>query len=445
MNRMQELRDLLAASSSAITQIRAKAKSEERDLSEDEMAVIETHLDSTDATKADIEKLEATQARVDALDARALGATEYLQSSQGRKSEPDALDIEVGKDRREDDPKHGFKSGGYFLQAVKNAGLYGGVVDDNLAFHAAATTFGSTQSGEDGGFLVPPEFNNLINSHILDAGSFLEMTSQTLVSGNSMTFRKDETTPWGSDGIRCTWEDEAATATQTKPLVGKNVMTLNKLLALVPVTDELLEDAVALESHITERMGRSIQWKTNDSLVNGTGAGQPLGFMNASALVTVAKESGQTADTINTENIANMFARMPQESMGRAVWIINPDAFPQIITLVISSHAIWTPQSAGLQGAPAGSLMGRPIIMSQSAQTLGDLGDIALVDWGSYHTLLKSGGVRVATSIHLFFDSEQTAFRASFRLDGQPWLASSITPNNGSNNLSPFVTLAARA
>ena len=41
------------------------------------------------------------------------------------------------------------------------------------------------------------------------------------------------------------------------------------------------------------------------------------------------------------------------------------------------------------------------------------------------------------------FNQDVTAFRVTERVDGRPWLASSITPYNGSSNkLSPFVKLA---
>ena len=48
-------------------------------------------------------------------------------------------------------------------------------------------------------------------------------------------------------------------------------------------------------------------------------------------------------------------------------------------------------------------------------------------------------------SMHLRFDYAETCFRFMFAVDGQPWLASAITPFKGSNDVSPFVALAARA
>ena len=41
-----------------------------------------------------------------------------------------------------------------------------------------------------------------------------------------MAFPKDETTPWGTNGIRAYWQGEAATALPTKPVLGLATLRL---------------------------------------------------------------------------------------------------------------------------------------------------------------------------------------------------------------------------
>jgi len=43
--------------------------------------------------------------------------------------------------------------------------------------------------------------------------------------------------------------------------------------------------------------------------------------------------------------------------------------------------------------------------------------------------------------MHLSFNTDETAFRAVMRNDGQPWWKSTLTPKFDTNTLSPFVTL----
>ena len=56
-------------------------------------------------------------------------------------------------------------------------------------------------------------------------------------------------------------------------------------------------------------------FKIDDAILRGTGAGQPLGILKSGALVTVAKESGQT-DKITVENLVKMWSRLWSRSRG---------------------------------------------------------------------------------------------------------------------------------
>ena len=98
----------------------------------------------------------------------------------------------------------------------------------------------------------------------------------------------------------------------------------------------------------------------------------------------------------------------------------------------------------GLSNNPYGTLFGRPVIPHQVCETVGDVFDIGFVDLSQYLALIKAGGLKSQTSIHLWFDQDLTAFKFTLRIGGQPWWASSVASRDGSFALSPFVTLAAR-
>lgn len=355
---------------------------------------------------------------------------------------PDDAVITGGQPRVAHDPKRGFKSFGEFATAVANVGLNRGF-DERLNIAAAAPgTYGNEASGADGGFAVPPEYGREIWQMSLEEDSFLPMTDNMPITGNSMVFPSDETTPWGTDGVRAYWENEAAAATQTKPKLNPNTMRLKKLMALVPVSDELLSDASGLPAYLNRKVAESIRWKTNDAIINGDGVGKPLGILEAGALVTQAKKSGQAADTIVAENVVNMFARLINP--GRGVWLVNPDAYPQLPLMTIGDQPVYIAPN-GLQSAPGGTLLGRPVILTDVCKTLGDLGDIQFVNFSMYRTLTKAGGIETATSMHLYFDAAATAFRSIFRIDGQPVLKDAVTPPNSAKTRSGYVTLAERA
>jgi len=331
-----------------------------------------------------------------------------------------------------------------FVGAVLDAGHpHAPRVDDRLLITGAVpSTWGQEAVGADGGFTVPSEFMDEIFGHALEKDSLLPFCRRIPISGNAISIPVSEVAPWASTGIRSFWDGEGQVLSQTKPALEQRELRLRKLVALVPVTDELLEDSTALAAWLPMELGNASRWKVNDAIVNGNGTGQPQGFINSGAIVEQAAEAGQTADTIVAANVAKMYARCTSPSTG--IWIIHPDSFHQLPLMVIGDQPVWLPQQ-NAQQAPAGLLLGRPIILSDTCQTLGDAGDLYFSDLMSYAVAEKSDGPRLATSAHLWFDYGMTAFRLTLRIDGKSLIRAAVTPPNSSVTRSPFVRLAARA
>ena len=451
----RERQEELVADSQAIL---ARADAEKRDLDTEEAKQIDDNTAEFDRLKADIDRRE-----------RAIAQASELRASAGRRTVPDAeaFDDDTGgrpqaraersraSETVSERPRaqvlgptarqsatFGFRHFGEFVAAVKAAGVRGGETDGRL-MAATASTYGNEGSGADGGFAVPPEYRATIMERALGQDSLFSRCDQMTASGNSMTYPSDSTTPWGSDGIQAYWESEASAMTQTKPKLGDNTIRLHKLAALVPVTEELLEDAPAMGSYVARKAAEKIDFKISNAIVRGNGVGQPLGFLNSGALVTQAAESGQTADTIVAANVLKMFSCMPIQSRQTAVWLIHPDAEPQLPLMTVGQMPVYMPPG-GLSNSQYGMLLGRPVIPHQVCETVGDVGDIMLVDFSQYLALVKAGGVKSQTSIHLWFDQDLTAFKFTLRMGGQPWWNSTVAARDGSQVSSPFVALAAR-
>ncbi|MDR8400106.1 phage major capsid protein [Paraburkholderia sp. USG1] len=429
----KQLRELQARKAKHVTAMRAitdKAASEGRDLTDDEVA-------SFDAERTGLERTAAAISREEALIEAERSAGVVI---------PEGAHITVSENI-ENDTRRGFQSFGEFAMAVRAGSQRNGSIDQRLVIGAAAPgagTYANEAAGTDGGFLIPPAFSSDIFTLSLEDDALLPMTDNIEVGGNGMTFPKDETTPWGTDGVRAYWQAEASQANATKPKLGVSTLRLHKLMALTPVTDELLSDANALESYLPGLMARSIRWKTNEAILFGTGAGQPEGAFNGSAAVVQAKDAGQATKTVTLGNVSNMIARLTPGSFPKSVWMITPDALPSLFGLTLGNYPIYLPISQGAQGSPYGTLMGRPIMVSQHAAAFSAQGDISLLDLSYYRTITKAGGVQTATSMHLYFDADATAFRAIFRVDGQPKIVNPIAQAKGANTLSPFIQLGAR-
>lgn len=338
---------------------------------------------------------------------------------------------------------YGFHSIGEFAAAVFNAGNRGApVVDPRL--NAAPTNFheGGGASGE--GYMLPVQYRDEIWEAVAQTDDLLNTVDLEPTSARQVDMIKDESTPWGSSGVQAYWRAEAAQMTASKLDTDGTSVTLHELYAFVLATEELMSDAPRLNARIQRKAPQAISWKASDAVVYGTGAGQPLGWMNSSALVSVAKESGQSADTLEAMNVLKMYSRLMVVPGDNPYWLTNRDVVPQLATMTIGDKPIWMPPN-GLISAPGGFLLGLPVRFSEHAKTLGDKGDLQLVSPKGYYAARRTQGIEYAESIHLFFDYNIKAFRFIFRIGGQPHLSAAISPANGSNTKSHFVVLDERA
>jgi len=444
--------------------ILARAETEGRDLTAAEQTEIEGLTTEFDGLERQItlrERVSAAAGRLDAPRGRQAGADpiegdyEVVPSAAVQPASRPPMTAQPtarvpAAPRATANGTFGFRNMGEFARSVRMANpSFGGQADQRLIRNAAASTYASEGIGQDGGFLVPPDFQTEIMSRVFGEDSLIGRTRRMRSTSNSITVPVDTTTPWGSTGVRSYWTAEGATKTQSKPSFENATVKAHTLATLVPVTEELLEDAPALDGYLRMATPRQMDFTISNSLIRGTGSGQPLGILNAGGLVTVAAEGGQSADTIVAMNIAKMYARMPVSSRQTAVWIMHPDAEPQLIGMTIGNQPVYMP-AGGMSQAPYGTLLGRPILPHQVAETLGDLGDIMFIDFNEYMSLTKIGGgrdqngMRTDVSIHLWFDQDLVAYRFTIRVGGQPIWNSTIGQRDGTNVQSPYVTLAAR-
>ena len=353
-----------------------------------------------------------------------------------------------------------FETFGEFLQAVAAAGRGDGRnADPRLLFEAVASGTNVSFPSE-GGFLVQQDFATEIIKRAYEIGEILSRVRKVPVSGNGLKVNAiDESSRvngsrWG--GVQAFWANEADAATKSKPKWRQMDLNLHKLIALGYATEELLADAAAIEATFFQAFGEEIQFKAEDAIVNGTGAGQPLGLLTSGSLVSVAKETSQVAATFVSENAHKMWARMWSRSRKNAVWIYNQDLDPQLFQLNIKVKNVAGAENvggfayvgfkmAGSDGNPGPfhMLMGRQMIPVEYCATLGTKGDIILCDFTQY--LLIDKTPRQAVSMHVRFLNDEQTFRLTYRVDGQPIWNKPLTPFKGTNTLSPFITLDVRS
>lgn len=355
---------------------------------------------------------------------------------------------------QDDDGKGGFKSLGHFAHDIWKVGRNGQNVSETLAKWCEKVA-GHAEEGDNsqGGYLTPTTFRATLLQKQLEESVVQNATMVPMETNTVSIPYINETTHVGSvhGGITPARTVEMGQKTATKPTFGLLTLQLRKITGLVFVTDELMEDsAISMEPLMNKLFTDAINFQADDDYLFGTGVGMSLGAFVAPCTIAQAIEPLQPAATVVAMNIVNMWSRLNPRSAGRAVWLCNMGVFPQLATMGIAVGAgggpVFMPAN-GLAGSPYASLMGRPLIITEHMQALGTQGDIGLADFSEYLIGQKAGGgVATATSIHLRFDYDETAFRFVLRTDGQPWWPAPMTPLRGGagQTYSPFVVLAAR-
>jgi len=303
----------------------------------------------------------------------------------------------------------------------------------------------------DGGFLVPERLRAQLMQIALETAVMRPRATVVPMDSARVPFPCiDVTTNANSvfGGMIGYWTEESGTLQDTSARFSRVVLDAKKLTGYSVVPNELITDSIISFAALIESLWpRAISWYEDVAFIVGTGVGEPLGILDAgnTALVAQAAEAGQLPDTVVLENIVRMYARMLPASLNQAVWLVAPNVLPQLFTMALNvgtgGSAVMLTNAAG--PAPM-TILGRPVIVTEKARTVGDQGDIAFVDL-SYYLIGDRQAMSAASSTDFRFSTDQTAFRIIQRVDGRPWIQSAITPQNGAaDTLSPFVALAAR-
>ncbi len=432
---LEELRRRRAAARDANRALIEAARAAGRDLSDEERSQFDARMAEIRSLSADIDRAKAFEA-----DERAAGRP------QREPTLPNPATPPPGETQR-------FASFGEQLRAVAVAAVSDGRQVDRRLIEERAPSGANEGVPTDGGFLVQSDFSTELLRRSYATGQVISRARRIPISSGANSLKinginetsRANGSRWG--GVQSYWAAEADTATASRPKFRQVELNLNKLLGFFYTTDELLADAAALEEIGMLAFSDEFGFKLDDAAVRGPGAGTPLGILNSPSLVTVAKEGGQAAATIVYENLVKMWSRMWAASRPNAVWFINQDIEPQLFTmgLIVGTGGapVYLPPG-GLSATPYGTLFGRPVVPIEQCSTLGTVGDIILADMSQY-VAAEKGGMQSAASIHVRFLYDESCFRFTMRVDGQPLWNSALTPANGSNTLSPFVALATRS
>ena len=324
-----------------------------------------------------------------------------------------------------------YKNLGSFLKAVRG---------HNVKYRACPPEGSNETTDDEGGYLVDQAFSrNLITRMAQNGVLTTNMDRVPIGAGyNGLKFNglMDYDRRDGHHAVNVYRIGEACLKTKSIPKFERQSVDLEKLVGLYYATDELLQDEPALEAMVGSWFGKEFAYKMDYEAMNGAGTTELLGLLNSAALVTLKRN---TAGAVDANDVARMYSRMYPPSIGRAEWFVSSSVLPQLIGMTIGQQPVWLPPG-GLSVAPYGTLFGRPIRICEVSPLLGSQGDIGFFDMSEY-LLIEKGGVQAASSIHVRFVYDETAFRFVLRNNGLPKWSRSIYPNQGTDEVSPWIVL----
>jgi HK97 family phage major capsid protein len=431
-------------------------------------ALLKQQADGNLKTDEDKSKLVAAEAAVEGFEPRLSGQRKLIAEGKKDAATADAaLKVEAERLAAEDaklaknpsgrisvaapnatrDPKRGFADHTDFLRAVMRAGRFGQVDERLVPLAAQGTDEQQTSANPYGGFFAPvgiapgvlsvaPELDPIdalvrripMTAPTVKFNARVDKVHSSSVSGGFRVYRRAETV----DGLTSRAEFEQVT------------LTANEEFGAVHATEAVINDSPeSFIAIIQSGMSDEFVAARMNERINGTGIGERQGILNTPCLISVAKEVGQAAASIITENIDKMAARCWRYS--QAVWLANHNTRPQLkgLVRVVGTGGSVVPYFVTSPSGGGETLDGRPIFFTEYAKGIGTVGDLILGVWsehldGTYQT------EQFAESMHVRFLAAERTFRFYRRNDGQWWWRSALTPKNG-DTLSPAVVLATRA
>lgn len=300
------------------------------------------------------------------------------------------------------------------------------------------------QTGAQGGFLVPDQFLAQIikvdpeQEIVWPRADKVAMANRTLqVPGLSTA----GSTPGQTNmipGMVGFWTETGTLKSEVEMEFTQIDLVAHEYSGWIPIKDALIQDSpLSVESIVRNTMRDAVRFYRDEAFLDGTGAGQPQGVVDAPGTLAIARE---TAGTITYLDLVRMKQGLLPSSWNSAMWIFHISAYETLRTLQDpEGHYIWVDNAR--DGEPP-RLLGFPWMFTEKTPRLGLRGDVILADW-KWYLIGNKQELSIASSEHVRFLYNQLVLKFVMRVDGQEKLPAPIFLKDGITEVSPFVVLSA--
>jgi HK97 family phage major capsid protein len=272
-----------------------------------------------------------------------------------------------------------------------------------------------TDTSTKGGETVPQGFLATVQAKLLTTGPMLNGAVVNLLNTNS---GNDIKVPVESTRMAGTAVAEGATFAASDPTFANLTLRSHKIGTLVVASRELVEDSgVDLQAFLGAQIGIALGTAANSLLTLGTGTVQPNGIVGAAGTagnpVGGTGVSGAfTSDQLITlmHSVDSLYAAQPG-----AGWMMSRATMGSVRQLKGAEGYLF--QTYAAEGM-VGSLLGYPVFENPYVAAVAtNAKSVLFGDIGAYITRVV-GGIEIVRSDEAYFLSDQIAWRATIRLDG---------------------------
>jgi len=422
----KRLKELLAKKDEQVARaeaISALAQTENRDLTDEENAEVDSILASVEKAGKDIEREQKIAAATkERLQAAARSASEQVETQLEK---PKAFVVPSSAVRGQlkafKDERDAYLVGQWFAAtALGNESARAWCNTHNVPLIRAAH---STGDNTKGGFTVPDQLESTLIRLVADYGVFRRNIGRVWPMPRGST-----KVPKRNGGFTTYWVGENANITASDMAFAQVQLTAKKLGCLTQLSSELMEDsALMLGDIIATEFAYALALAEDEAGFNGDGTsnyGGVVGLANALAAGAI-KTTASNVDTFAELTIATFHAAksavaqyaglMPKWYMSQACW----SGAAERLALAAGGNATQN-FNAGLGQSV---FMGHPVVIANSLPGTDDTTDhsgLVFAYFGDLSMACAMGdsrGITMAADSSVYFTSDALALRVTERLD----------------------------
>lgn len=307
------------------------------------------------------------------------------------------------------------------------------------------TAMAST-SGATGGYLVPTAigedlmFEVAEKSLVRPRATCVDMPTQEykLPFTNVITAQSAGTSPLAG-GLNFQWTSEGKARSETEPTWAQIDLKAWELSGSATVSNTLMQDGgKGLEKWLRLLFAEAIAWSEDFAFLQGNGVGKPMGMVNAGGTKVINR---QTPTSFTIADVGNMVKGLLPSSWARdPIWAVSPTVWTQIVAIGGASNFQINQPPEG--GKAKGVIAGLEMYVTERLPALGTLGDVLLFDGALYVVGDRSEIIiDVSKEEPTAFPKYQSVWLVMKRVDGKPAVESTITLQDSTSSVSPYVVL----